>query len=65
MMRKAVRQTRRRNEMGTNVMNKKTILTILFILATMMGWAQDICSVQATADERTNEQRHIIPSPHR
>lgn len=37
--------------MGPNGMNKKTIITILLALATMTGWAQDICSVQATADD--------------
>ena len=32
-------------------MNKKNIITILLALATMVGWAQDICSVKATMDD--------------
>ena len=32
-------------------MNKKFLITILFALTTMMGWAQSICSVKATMDD--------------
>ena len=32
-------------------MNKKIVISILFALATMMGWAQNIYSVKATMDD--------------